>query len=111
MPLTLSPDHILPDDGTDGALAGRVWRPEFGGPAVVAIRADGVFDVSGAFPTMADLTETPDPAAALRATPGERVGTLADILANVSATRSGECDSSKKKPVAVSKRPNTRRKS
>ena len=82
MPLTLSPSHILPDDGTDGALAGRIWRPEFGGPAVVAIRADGVFDVSGAFPTMADLTETPDPAAALRATPGERVGPLGDILSN-----------------------------
>ena len=32
----------LPKDGTAGALAGRVWLPEVGGPAVAAVRADGV---------------------------------------------------------------------
>src|SRR5918912_1187980 len=73
---------VLPDDGAAGALAGRVWRPELGGPSVVAVRPDGVFDVSGAFPTMRDLCEADDPAAALRAAPGERVGALQDILAN-----------------------------
>jgi fumarylacetoacetate (FAA) hydrolase family protein len=79
---TLSPDHILPDDGTAGTLAGRIWRADLAGPAVVAIRADGVFDVSSAFPTMADLTEAADPAAALGAMAGERVGSLEAILAN-----------------------------
>ena len=38
---------VLPDDGTAGALAWRVWRPDVDGPAVVAIRADGVFDAMG----------------------------------------------------------------
>lgn len=72
----------LPDDGLSGALAGRIWRPDVGGPSVVALRETGVFDVSADFPTMADLTEAPDPVAALRAAKGERVGGLADILAN-----------------------------
>ncbi|MGI4952801.1 MAG: fumarylacetoacetate hydrolase family protein [Janthinobacterium lividum] len=82
MPMTLSPDHVLPTDGTAGTLAGRVWRPDRPGPVVVAIRAEGVFDVSAQFPTMADLTEAADPAAALRAAPGTPLGPLAAILAN-----------------------------
>lgn len=72
----------LPDDGTIGALAGRVWRPDCAGPSVVAIRDDGVFDISLHFPTMRDLAEAKDPAASLRAANGENLGTLARILAN-----------------------------
>ncbi len=74
--------EILPRDGFAGALAGRAFRPDLGGPAVVAIRPDGVFDVTATFPTMRDLAEAADPAAALKATTGERIGTLADLLAN-----------------------------
>ncbi|HVL70355.1 MAG TPA: fumarylacetoacetate hydrolase, partial [Beijerinckiaceae bacterium] len=47
----------LPDDGARGALAGRVWRPDVEGPSVVAIRPDGVVDVTRSFPTMRDLCE------------------------------------------------------
>jgi fumarylacetoacetate (FAA) hydrolase family protein len=53
---------------------------------VVAIRADGVFDITTSFPTMRDLCEAPDPAGSLKRTPGERIGTLADILANTPPT-------------------------
>ena len=88
MPMTLSPVHLLPTDGTAGSLVGRAWRPERSGPAVVAVRDDGVFDVSATFPTVADLTETADPATALRAVRGEPLGSLAPILANTDpATR------------------------
>ncbi len=80
--VTLDPATTLPVDGTAGALAGRVWRPEAKGPSVAAIRADGVFDLSKTFPTMRDLCETADPAAALKAASGERIGDLAAILAN-----------------------------
>ena len=80
--VTLDPATTLPVDGTAGALAGRVWRPEAKGPSVAAIRADGVFDLSTTFPTMRDLCETADPAAALKAASGERIGDLAAILAN-----------------------------
>jgi fumarylacetoacetate (FAA) hydrolase family protein len=73
---------VLPEDGTTGALAGRVWRPDRDGPSVVAIRAGGVFDVTAAFPTMRDLCEAADPAAAMRGVAGERIGDLHAILAN-----------------------------
>ena len=74
--------EILPVDGNAGALAGRAFRPDLGGPAVIAIRADGVFDITAQFPTMRDLGETADPASALRSASGERIGSLADLLAN-----------------------------
>ena len=78
----LTATSSLPADAFAGALAGRVWRPDRDGPSVVAIRADGVFDVSRAVPTMSDLCETENPAAALRAADGEALGALDAILAN-----------------------------
>jgi fumarylacetoacetate (FAA) hydrolase family protein len=72
----------LPEDGTTGALAGRAWRPEADGPSVVAVRGNGVFDVSRAYPTMRDLCEAADPAHALREVEGERIGSLNAIVAN-----------------------------
>jgi fumarylacetoacetate (FAA) hydrolase family protein len=72
----------LPSDATAGTLVGRVWRPELSGPSVVAIRHDGVHDISSAFPTMRDLCELADPAAGAAAAKGERIGDLAAILAN-----------------------------
>ena len=80
--IDVSAQRTLPDDGTRGALAGRVWRPDQGGPSVVAIRESGVVDVSRTFPTMRDLCESADPARALRAAEGEAIGSLEAILAN-----------------------------
>src|SRR3569832_742294 len=48
--IILTDNDVLPDDGAKGTLVGRVWRPEVQGPAVVAVRTDGVFDVTSAFP-------------------------------------------------------------
>ncbi len=80
--LALSEETTLPDDGFAGSLAGRVWRPDVAGPSVVAVRADGVFDVSADFPTVRDLCEVPSPAEALRGAKGARIGALACILAH-----------------------------
>jgi len=80
--ISLTPTDVLPEDATRGTLVGRVWLPQAGGPAVVAVREDGVFDVTARFPTVSALCEEQDPAAALRATRGERIGDLAAILAN-----------------------------
>jgi len=80
--LSLTEATTLPDDRFAGALAGRVWRPDVDGPSVVAVREDGVFDISAAFPTMRDLCEAPSPAEALRAAEGPRIGALGDILAH-----------------------------
>ena len=72
----------LPEDAGAAALAGRVWRPELGGPSVVAVRDGMLVDITAAFPTMRDLCEAPDPAAALRAVSGEALGPLDAVLAN-----------------------------
>ena len=72
----------LPDDTERATLAGRVWRPDVAGPSVVAIRDDVVLDVSRAFPTMRDLCESADPAAALDAAGGETLGSVGDVLGN-----------------------------
>ena len=50
----LTPADSLPTDAAKAVLAGRVWRPDADGPSVVALRSDGVFDVSATFPTMRD---------------------------------------------------------
>jgi fumarylacetoacetate (FAA) hydrolase family protein len=78
----LRKDTSLPADAARAALAGRVWRPDVRGPSVVAIRADGVYDVTNAAPTIADLCEAESPASALRAGAGERIASLEEILAN-----------------------------
>ena len=76
----LSP--ALPEDGDGAVLAGRVWRPDAGGPSVVAVRAGALVDVTAAFPTVRDLCETDDPAGALCAAAGEGLGGVDAALAN-----------------------------
>ncbi|WP_336813965.1 fumarylacetoacetate hydrolase family protein [Bosea sp. MMO-172] len=80
--LDLAVTATLPADADAAALAGRVWRPDLGGPAVVTLRDGQVIDVTRSFPTSRDLCEAADPAAALRGADGEAIGSLADILAN-----------------------------
>jgi fumarylacetoacetate (FAA) hydrolase family protein len=81
MVMQLDPNLCLPDDGYTGTLIGRVWLPEVG-PAVVAVRQDGVFDISEQAPTCAGLLNESDPVAIVRGTAGRRVGDVAAILAN-----------------------------
>jgi len=82
--LTTSAD-VLPSDTAWDALVGRAWRPDIG-PSVVAIRSDGVFDVSRSYPTMRDLCEETDPVAALRCVPGEFVGSVQELIINTPPT-------------------------
>jgi fumarylacetoacetate (FAA) hydrolase family protein len=79
----LSVAETMPDDGCAGALVGRVWLPgDPPGPAVVSIRAEGVFDLTPLVPTMSELCNADDPAALARAPEARRLGELAPILAN-----------------------------
>ncbi|MYQ53809.1 hypothetical protein GA0115247_12411, partial [Streptomyces sp. PalvLS-984] len=68
-PGTPAPDlaagGLLPEDGTAGSLLARVWNPDADGPSPAAVRADGVYDISGDFSTVSLLCEEKDPAAAL----------------------------------------------
>jgi fumarylacetoacetate (FAA) hydrolase family protein len=78
----LDPLQTLPVDGLAGALVGRIWDPGIGGPCVVAVRPEGLVDITASHATVRDLAEQPDPAAALKAASGAVLGTLDAILAN-----------------------------
>jgi fumarylacetoacetate (FAA) hydrolase family protein len=78
----LTPAASLPADGTAGTLVGRAWRPgRVPGPSPIAIREDGIYDLGRSAPTLSELLNAEDPLALARA-PGERIGGLAEILAN-----------------------------
>jgi fumarylacetoacetate (FAA) hydrolase family protein len=78
----IDPNTILPLDHAKATLAGRVFRPDVGGPSVVACRPDGVYDISKTFATMSELAAAPDPAKALRGVEGERIGSFEEVYAN-----------------------------
>ncbi|MBL6605145.1 MAG: fumarylacetoacetate hydrolase family protein [Alphaproteobacteria bacterium] len=53
--------QILPDDAQDAILVGRIWRPEVGGPCLVAHKAGHLYDITSRdVPTMRDLLELDD---------------------------------------------------
>ena len=76
--------QVLPDDGLQGTLVGRVWAPlgAVAGPAVVALRPEGVFDLSAHYPTMSTLLDTLAPAEAVRNATGQYLCSVEDLLAN-----------------------------
>jgi fumarylacetoacetate (FAA) hydrolase family protein len=85
--ISLNAAALLPKDGETGALAGRVWLPVASGPSVVAIRRDGVYDVTAQYPTMSSLAAQANPAAALRGAKGIPIGSLDSIAANTPPDR------------------------
>ena len=86
MPIDLSPEAILPVD--HGLLVGRVWRPApIAGPSVVRIDGSRVVDITGTFPTIADVLNAPDCAARVRNAAGRDIGDLAEILAESAPDR------------------------
>ncbi|PXW95463.1 fumarylacetoacetate (FAA) hydrolase family protein [Sphaerotilus hippei] len=79
----MTPGQVLPDDGLAGTLVGRVWMVgPVPGPAVVALRPDGVFDLSAHYPTMSTLLDAAQPAEAVRAAAGQRLCSVDELLAN-----------------------------
>src|SRR5947208_5940766 len=85
--MNLDPRSTLPTDATAGTLVGLLWRPELDGPSVGVVRADGVFDISRSYPTMRDLCEAPDAAAAVAGAHADRFTDLATLLANAEDRR------------------------
>lgn len=82
MALDLSVVNCLPDDRDRATLVGRVWRPDVGGPSVVAIRGDTVADLTAIVPTAAELMTRRDALAIAREADAEPLGDLAAILTN-----------------------------
>jgi fumarylacetoacetate (FAA) hydrolase family protein len=82
--MTLRTDEafVMPDDAARATLVARVWRPDLEGPSVAVLRRGELVDISAAFPTVRDLCEAADPAAAAREATGAPIATLAAVLAN-----------------------------
>jgi fumarylacetoacetate (FAA) hydrolase family protein len=83
--VTASMVAFLPLDRLTGTLVGRVWLPKSkdfhsGGPCVVALRDEGIFDLSSHWPTMSDLLEETDPAHCVGKISGTRIGTLETVI-------------------------------
>lgn len=79
----LTVSETLPVDGYAGTLIGRVWlHGDKGGPAVVTIREDGVFDLTAKTPTVAELMNTPERVAIAQSPDLPRIGDLEQILSD-----------------------------
>jgi fumarylacetoacetate (FAA) hydrolase family protein len=83
MDFILDPARVLPDDRFAGTLVGRAWVPREGGPAVVVVREDGVWDITRTMPTTAQLFNADDPLAIVATAPlDKRLGSVEELLAN-----------------------------
>ena len=79
--------NLLPDDNFTGTLIGRAWLPgAIAGPSVVAIREDGVYDLSSIAATVSTLLERDEPATLVQRTAGRRIGSVDDVLRNTVVT-------------------------
>ncbi len=86
MRVTLEARTCLPEDGCKGTLVGRAWVPgRPGGPSVVAVREDGVFDLAAVAATATELFEMADAAVLVRSAAGPRLGSIDEVLANSAA--------------------------
>ena len=89
--IVLNPAKVLPLDATQATLIGRAWVPgRNAGPSPVAIADGGVHDLSSVAATSAELLNSADPVALVRAALARRVrrvGSVAEVLDNTHADR------------------------
>lgn len=81
----LTAAQVLPADGYAGTLVGRALYPGvFPGPCLVVLREDGVLNISGTVPTMAELLNMPSPLSVIyKATHNcINLGSVDELLAN-----------------------------
>lgn len=87
--LVLDEQAVLPRDPR-ALLVGRAWIPgPLPGPVPVAVQAGRVYDLSTVAATSAELLDSGEPAALVRAAIGEAqaIGSIAELLANSAAGR------------------------
>lgn len=78
----LGPPLAALPQGDGALLVGRAWSPAANGPSVVVVRGQEVVDVTAAYPTVRDVCEQEDPAAAARSASGPVLGDLETLLRN-----------------------------
>jgi fumarylacetoacetate (FAA) hydrolase family protein len=79
---TVSPS-ILPSDGTEAVLIGRMWDPISNGPRVVAVSEDMLVDLTQTFSTVSELLDNDNAAELVRQTAESPLRwKLADVVHN-----------------------------
>ncbi|SEQ42788.1 Fumarylacetoacetate (FAA) hydrolase family protein [Faunimonas pinastri] len=79
---------ILPAAAERATLVARVHDPELG-PCVVHLRAGELVDITDSFPTISDLLDEADPAAAAKNAPAGRSWSLEEVVAASFGTHHG----------------------
>lgn len=77
---------LLPTDAERALLLGRVWRPDTGGPALVAVRDGALVDLSAHAATMSELLDHPELLHVTRSAPGEALGPVQPLMEEALAT-------------------------
>lgn len=86
----MSQPSLLPEKGR---FVGRIWRTDIDGPALVAVRAGRVFDITSRdVPTMRDLLEREDAVSLVDAVAGEELGPLAAVAGSDRFSLLAPCD-------------------
>lgn len=75
----------LPADAAHATLVGRAWRPDVGGPALVAVRDGALVDLSAHAATLSELLDRADRVALAREAPGPVLAPVQAVLANALA--------------------------
>ena len=91
MKILLVPEHnqILPDDAESAILIGRVFVPEYDGPAVVLVQGDQLVEISSDFPTVTSLLENCDPVTAIENCEKGKKWNLTEVVQNSVDSRRG----------------------
>lgn len=81
--MNLNMHLCFPQNAKGALLLGRVWKGGFeGGPCIVVIEGDQVFDISPAYPLMAELLNQTDLKSRLLQVRKEQLGSVYTILEN-----------------------------
>lgn len=75
------PAQLLPADGDNATLVGRVYDPSEDGPAVVAVRGDQLVDLTHVAPTISDLLDRADLLDLVRTAQPRKTWQLDEVLA------------------------------
>jgi fumarylacetoacetate (FAA) hydrolase family protein len=87
---TVTAGQILPVDADRALLVGRVWDPESGGPRVVSVSGQDVYDHTEHVGTVSELMDSEDPAGLVTSTREAPRWDLA-ALVNASLAQDREC--------------------
>lgn len=60
MDTTVNSSEILPTNGNQGKLVGRVWSNKDSGPCLILVQGNNLHDISELAPTFSDLMEIPN---------------------------------------------------